>query len=382
MIRYYSIFGIALIGLAAVFFVGSGLLAQEIEIKTEDGIPVVYNPKEPVLLPNMPSRVTLVEDLRLGEPDENQNYPFSTLSWFVVDDDENIIMVDNEEGCFKVFDKTGGFLRSFSRRGQGPGELQNVSFLTLIEGKIIGAVDPPNHRFYHFSPDGECLKQVELGEYWRVERVKCDSQGFLYANFVTVNRVEEEVSFTVDLIKFDAEFSPITTLGSFEVSRKRNEVNMTEKRFGYDLRNDDVLVWGINTDYVMNLVNSDGKVIRRIAKDYDPVKFTDKDRETYYRFQFGDRVLPPEIKLNYPRHYYPYNYLFCDDQGRIFVRTNNQDEQGNFFFDVFDSEGRCFAKFALPWVEMPCVVKKDKLYSIKIDRNELPLLRRYWMVWE
>jgi hypothetical protein len=382
MSRRLLIFKIAPVAMAAFFFLGSGVQAQEIQIKMEDGIPVVYNPKEPVVLPNMPSRLTLIEDLRLGEPDENQNYPFSTLSWFVVDDEGNIITVDNEEGCFKVFDKTGEFLHSFGRKGQGPGELQNVSFLTLIEGKNIGAVDPSNHRFYHFSRDGECLKQVDLGEYWRVERVKCDSRGFLYANFVTVNRVEEEVSFTVDLIKFDAEFRPITTLESFEVSRKRNEVNMVEKRFGYDLRNDDVLVWGINTDYVMNLVNSDGNVIRRIVKDYDPVKFTDKDRGTYYKYQFGDRVLPPEIKLNYPKHYYPYNYLFCDDQGRILVRTNNQDEQEDFFFDMFDSEGRYFVKFALPWGEMPCVVKKNKLYSIKIDRNELPLLRRYRMVWE
>jgi hypothetical protein len=59
----------------SVFFLG-----QEIEIKREDGIPVVYNPKEPVSLPGMPSRVTLIEDLRLGDPDEDLNYPFSMFS--------------------------------------------------------------------------------------------------------------------------------------------------------------------------------------------------------------------------------------------------------------------------------------------------------------
>lgn len=382
MKRRHSIFGIVSIGLAAVFLFGCGLFAQDVEIKTEDGIPVVYNPKEPVPLPNGPSRVTLIEDLRLGEPDENQNYPFSTLSWFAVDDDENIITMDNKEVCVKVFDKTGKFLRKFGRKGQGPGELQNVTFMDIVDGNKIGIVDPRNHRFYHFSQDGECLRQVDLGKYWRVERIKPDSRGFLYANFYTVNRIEEEVSSNIELIKFDSDFKPVMTLGSFEESRKQNEVNMLEKRFGYDIRGDDVIVWGINTEYVLNFVNPEGQVIRRVVKDYDPVKLTDKDRERYYKWQFGDRVLPQRIKLNYPKYYYPFNFVLCDDEGKTYVRTNSQDEQGDFYFDVFDSEGRYIAKFSRPWGEMPSVIKKGKMYSIKLDRNELPLLRRYRMVWE
>jgi len=376
------IFGLILIGVVIALSLGGGLQAQEVKIKMEDGIPVVYNPKEPVRLPNGPSQLTLVEDFRLGEPDENQNYPFSMLSWFAVDDEENIITMDNKEVCIKVFDKNGKFLRKFGRKGQGPGELQNVTFMTVIDGDKIGVVDPRNHCFYHFARDGECLRQVDLGEYRNVERVKRDSQGSLYANFYKVNRVEDEVNFHVELIKFDPDFKPVMTLGSYEDSRKRNEVNMLEKRFGYDIRGDDVLVWGVNTDYVLNFVNPDGQVIRKVVKDYDPVKLTDRDREMYYKWQFGDRVLPQRVKLNYPKYYYPFNFVVCDDEGKTYVRTNSQDEKGDFYFDVFDSEGRYIAKFSRPWVEMPGVIKKGKMYSINLDRNELPLLRRYRMVWE
>jgi hypothetical protein len=382
MIQRLRVFGDVLVALAAVFLLGNGLFAQEIKIEIEDGIPVVYNPKEPVALPNTPSHLTLIEDLRLGEPDENQNYPFSELSWYAVDADENMIIMDNKEVCIKVFDRTGKFLRKFGHKGQGPGELQSVSFMGIIEGDEIGVVDPPNHRYYHFSRDGECLKQIDLGAYWRVERVKPDHRGFLYANFYKINRLENEVSFDTELIKFDPDFKPVMTLASFEQTRKRNEVDMLEKRFGYDIRGDGVVVWGINTEYVLNFVNPDGQLIRKVVKDYGPVKLTDKDREMNYKLQFGDRVLPPEIKLNYPKNYYPFNYVMCDDEGRTYVRSNSQDAQGEFYFDVFDSEGRYFARFSRPWGEMPSIVKKGKMYSIMLDRNELPLLRRYKMVWK
>jgi hypothetical protein len=52
MIQRLRVFGDVLVALAAVFLLGNGLFAQEIKIEMEDGIPVVYNPKESVSLPN------------------------------------------------------------------------------------------------------------------------------------------------------------------------------------------------------------------------------------------------------------------------------------------------------------------------------------------
>jgi hypothetical protein len=382
MHKILKIFRLSLIGMLSLLFMNAFLLAEDIEVKIEDGIPVVYNPKEPVPLPGTPSQLTLIEDLRLGEPDEDMNYPFSTLSWLCVDDDENIITMDNEEGCIRTFDKSGKLIRRFGRKGQGPGEFQSITFMMVLEGDNIGVVDRANHRLSHFSRDGKFLKEVKLGEYWNVYRIKADSQGFLYANFVTYHPTENEVGFTVDLMKFDPDFQPVMTMGSLEDSSKRREVIMIEKRFGYDVRRDDVLVWGVNTEYVLHFVNPEGEIIRKVVKDYEPEKITEEDRKWHYKLQFGDRKLPPQVKLKYPKHYYPYSYLLCDDEGRTYVRTYQKAGQGEVFFDVFDSEGRYSARFARPVGEMPMVIKKDKMYSILRDRNDLPLMRRYSMVWE
>jgi hypothetical protein len=64
------------------------------------------------------------------------------------------------------------------------------------------------------------------------------------------------------------------------------------------------------------------------------------------------------------------------------MRTYHKASQGECFFDVFDSEGRYIARFARPVGEMLSIIKNGKMYSILIDRNDLPLLRRYKVVRE
>ena len=49
---------------------------------------------------------------------------------------------------------------------------------------------------------------------------------------------------------------------------------------------------------------------------------------------------------------------------------------------IFDSEGKYVARFAHPEDEMVCVIKKNKVYTIKRDGYDFPLLKRYTMIWE
>ncbi len=376
----HTIFGILLIGMAAVLFLGRGLLAQKIKIKTENGIPVVYNPKEPVPVPGMPSQITLQQDLVLGGENEGQEYLFTLLSFLVVDDDENMIILDNGESCIKIFDKSGTKIQQFGRKGEGPGEFQRPTTLAVIEGGKIGVMDPPNHRYSIFSQDGVCLKEISLGKYSRLRRVRFDSRGFFYANFFTVVDAQKDIKYTVDLIKFDQDFKPVATLGSFEVNRKRREVIMVEKRFGFYPQDDNCLAWGINDAYVINIVSPNGETIRRIVKDYDPVKITEEDRQEMYKDSFGERELPSDVSLNFPKYYPPFLGLICDDEGRIHVLTYEKDPQGNIFYDVLTREGKCFTRYSLPNKELLFAVKKNKLYTL--NRSDFPVLTRYTMIWQ
>jgi len=380
MHKFLSILKLFLCGLIFILIFYHTIFAQKVEVKIEDGIPVVYNPKEPLPLPNKPSHLTLRKDLTLGGPREDQNHVFWLISYLIIDEDENMIVLDNGESCIKIFDKTGKKISQFGRKGEGPGEFKGTTTVTPIGDNKIGIMDPANHKFSYFSKDGQCLKEINLSKYRTVRKAKGDSQGFIYGTFFRPNEIENEVSFNRELIKFNPDFNPVVTIASFEQRRKIREVIMVEKRYGYDLRKDDFLVWGVNSEYVLHVVDTNGKIVRKIVKDYDPVKITKEERDKIYYNTFGDRKLPSDITLNFPKHFPPFHYLLCDDEGRTYVKTYKKDSQGRIFYDVFDSEGNYFTKFALLEDELLFGVKKNKAYSI--NRTNIPYLARYTMVWE
>jgi hypothetical protein len=93
--------------------------------------------------------------------------------------------------------------------------------------------------------------------------------------------------------------------------------------------------------------------------------------------------LPPDIKLEWPENYPPLYYFALDDRGWMYVSTYEKDIKGNIYFDVFDAEGRCFARFSHPEGETLFVVKKNKAYFLIQESEEgLPLVKRYSMDWK
>ncbi len=66
MIRWPGSVGITLVLTVCCHFFADRLFAQEIKIKTENGILVVYNPKEPVPIKGQPAMLTLKEDFTIG----------------------------------------------------------------------------------------------------------------------------------------------------------------------------------------------------------------------------------------------------------------------------------------------------------------------------
>jgi len=91
----------------------------------------------------------------------------------------------------------------------------------------------------------------------------------------------------------------------------------------------------------------------------------------------------PKIPDHWPKYYPIFYYFLCDDEGRIYVRTYERDKQDNIYYDVFDAEGRHFAKFSHPDNELITVIKNKRAYClIKADEEGIPLIKRYKMEWK
>jgi hypothetical protein len=207
-------------GIILASLLGASASAQEARIEQKDGLTIVHNPKQPVRKKGVPSTLTLKQDLRIGESLKGEDYIFSQIGGVDVDVEENIIVIDEKEIVVKVFDKTGKHIRTFGKRGQGPGEFGDVARIVLKGGKDIVLLDRANDRFSYYSKEGECLREIKLGKH-QVSRVKPDSRGFIYAD--TSIRDENHVS---DIImRFDPDFKNYETVTAHERTINYREVN-------------------------------------------------------------------------------------------------------------------------------------------------------------
>jgi hypothetical protein len=146
----------------------------------------------------------------------------------------------------------------------------------------------------------------------------------------------------------------------------------------------DRLILGRAQAYEFEIYASDGRLSRKIKREYSPLKVTKADID-----EFLQRGAPPGFKptYDYSSHHACYRSFFVDDQGRLFVQTwerngaNTEDVH-----DVFDAEGRYLGRVAMPRHEdlinpTTRIVRNDKLYAIEQDAEGNAVVRRYSMNW-
>lgn len=359
-------------------FIAYPAQGQEAIIEKKDGLTIVHNPKNPVKKNGSYSTLILNLDLTIGNNVYDENYMFSNIGGVMADIDEDIIVVDDKEMVITVFDKTGKFIRAFGKRGQGPGEFQSAGRIVLKGGKDILVLDRGNGRFSYYSKDGKCLKETLLGKYSSTSRIKPDSRGFLYADTMNFDKNK----YIDEVIKFDPEFNIIETITKAERVLNYPEINPLSIWFMYAVLPNDHFIWGRNTEYEFNIIDPDGKPVKKIIKDYEPVKITQEIQERFITERYGERGVPETVKLAFPKNFTPWYYFFPDDIGGFYVRTFEENKKGELKWDVFNNEGIYILSFFLPPEEVLYCVKNNKAYSF-INENEegIPVVLRYQMDW-
>jgi hypothetical protein len=253
--------------------------------------------------------------------------------------------------------------------------------MEMIPSGNLVIYDMGNNKFIVFSLDGNCLKEILTGKYWALIRFKFDTKGCIYAD----TRTYEETKMSSELKKFSPDFKPLLTIAGFTEERNPRIVTPFSSAFAIQRTRDDCLIWMNTTKYEFTVVDGEGKVLKKILRDWPPVKITDEIKERMRKEDLGDRELPSGFKYEVPSHFPPVYYFTIDDQDRLYVCTYAYEQKENDYwpyYDVFDAEGRFITKFCHPRRELIFTVKKDKLYSMVQESEEgIPLVKRYSLVW-
>ncbi len=331
----------------------------------EGDVVIVKNPKKPAF---EEGALTLVEELSIGKPGGTEGPLFSRMWSLAVDDEENIYAMDQGETQVKVFDKKGIFLKAVGRKGSGPGELQNPNNI-FISSRPELVVEDYIRNLTYYTPDGRYIRALSTVRIFPIG-ILLDFSGRIFALRNIQN--PEKPGKQVDL--YDQNLNFLKTIVT--VPQRKPDPTLIEpfrNSIQWALLNDGSLVVSSGDEYELDVFNVEGKLVRKIIRDYDFVRITDEDVK-----QSVPRV-PEGRKLVVPKNFPAIRSLTTDDEGRIFVGTYEKRGKGAFVNDVLDSEGRFVAAAALKG--QPQVWKKHKLYAIEEDQDGNPFIRRYAATW-
>lgn len=127
-------------------------------IPVSEGVPIFEYPFIPA--EQRIERIELVEDLVLGMDGNDPNQAFYGARAVDLDVDGNLWVLDAGNHRIQVFSAEGDFVRSLGREGQGPGELEQPSQLTIVADTVV--VRAARRRLSLFDLDGEHLRDVQI----------------------------------------------------------------------------------------------------------------------------------------------------------------------------------------------------------------------------
>jgi hypothetical protein len=146
------------------------------------------------------------------------------------------------------------------------------------------------------------------------------------------------------------------------------------------------ILWGNIAEYEFSIADTEGNILKKIRKEYTPVKTTNDAKENWQEV-FNWDYIPPfaNAQIKVPDVYPPFLSFGVDDYGRLIVRTFEKDTEGEILYDIFDAQGRYMAQVALgipPLEPRRHVWKNDRLYTIETNEEGFQVIKVYRTMWD
>ncbi|MDR9419976.1 6-bladed beta-propeller [Gracilimonas sp.] len=94
---------------------------------------------------------------------DSTQYLFSAIRTISVGKEKTIYVADASDNTIRVYNKHGNFVKKIGRRGRGPGEFLQVTFLQKSDNGQLIALDRFQNRVSFFDASGNFTHSVSLG---------------------------------------------------------------------------------------------------------------------------------------------------------------------------------------------------------------------------
>lgn len=350
----------------------------------EEGVEVVVNHLEPYKIEDLASTLTLEQELIIDtEKNEIAGTGLVDMETFAVDEEENIYFIrriSNENFVYK-FDNQGRFVKSFARRGQGPGEIEWGGSVRYVGNNKLKIKDPTKTKYSVYNTEGEFLNDERLKSH--ISIIKEFSNGKLFVFWQDSPPNREKYINHLGLGEFG--FENIEEIYNYSFPN----VTVVEKVYApgnfwiEGASESQIFIGDGELGYEIMVFDLEGKMVRKIRKDYASVELTKEYKRNFFERRKKSPVLDKYVLR---KHFPPFQYLFTDEEGRIFVMTYEKGQSPNeWIFDIFTPEGVFFGrvpiKSRIDSRQIAIKAKHDRIYSICEKESGYKELVVYNMKW-
>lgn len=351
------------------------------ESQNSDEVVVVSNPKTPAS--NI--RIVFKEELSIGEVEGDENYMFGNSIVFNTDDEGNFYVMDYDTKRILKYDPEGKFLLKFGREGQGPGEFQSLSVPRFDHDGNLYTFDVRNQRISFFDEDGNYLRQITAKE--RYSNLFVNSKGFIIANRFEMNQegnvqkqtstyglFDDKFELLAELFKDEFEYPMPTGTDEDAIAdylAKAWSRTAFRPSVRYILTDDDLIYLGWPDKYEINVYFPEGKMVKKITRDYDPLPVRDKDKEEFLKRLSEGISSTPLLnesqrekalkKIKFPKFKPAYQTFTLMENGWLAVVVDSIEGEYTLL-DLFDEDGKYISQFETP-------VLDDGVYSASLFFN-------------
>jgi len=332
---------------------------------------------------------TVEEDLVLGIDEGEPAWQiFNQYFWFAIGPDDRIYVADSPDNVIHLLSPSGELIKTFSRRGQGPGELTHLRLASWIEDELW--LDDSNlKRVQRFTRDGEFLDIIWYGD--QMEHFgyfeQLSNTSFLGEYSIGPPTHETRFSLVDKNLKWVRDILTMPMQPMMELENGLFYPQPFTYIAGVDPYPDGRMLAFDPQAATLTVYASNGEPLFRIEREWKQIPVTAEDKQRW-RANYEDRreayIQDMLAKAEFPAQLPPFRAAMTYDEGRAWVQRSQalRDEQGQvmgYEFDVFDREGVWLG--TQPLALAPTLIQNGFMY-VRTRGDEFigPRLIRYRLI--
>lgn len=385
---------------------GAGTGGEGLVVRDSAGVEIVEHSAEYIAaLPVWGVDGDPVLDLGGGEHPAEE---FTSIRGAIRFADGRLLVAEGGSNELRLFGPEGGYLATWARQGQGPGEFTSVSSPILDEGDTVLVTDLSARRTARFGPDGRFLDQfqhpqspdaagyVNVIRPWHDGRLLMEHRRRLGPPPAATGPIFRD-SFALGWMAVGANrLDTLVIVPAFEwfpgefSEGGPSFLSYGDVTFGKDTRlGHDGRRLFIGTNATNETWLYEGGALRRVIRDATPAgPVTEehraqylRDREASFRRTNVSEAVRDVWRANLQRNtrfaeVFPYHdRLMIGTDGSLWVEMVRRYEDEGRRFVVYDTAGRAIARAEFPARVRPLQVGPDFLVGMWRDPDDVPHLR-------